>query len=272
MVGETVSSRPPRIYAKDITVADLTAALSEARQWSTTYYRPLLAMPPGLQEAKVSFYLLFRGIDEIEDHPALAATVKDTVLTEVACALQTRNIAGRLDAAFAEHRDVLPDVSLRLADWCALAPPSIAPRILDAAIAMANRMAVWSRRGWRMRDVDDLDEYAFSVAGVVATLLGDMWAWHDGTQVDRGQMMSYARGCQAANILADLAVDRERGVDFLPEGWTVADLATYVHTELSLADRWMATLPDPGPARVWCSRAMEVAWAQFHRAQTFQQA
>ncbi|MFD0192999.1 squalene/phytoene synthase family protein [Streptomyces albidoflavus] len=244
----------------------LDKALSEMNRWSTTYYPPITQMPAGLQEAKLSFYLLFRGIDEIEDHPRLPAPVKDQLLTGVACALQTRNIGGRLDAVFAQHRDALPEVSLRLADWCALAPPFIAPRVVDAAIAMSDRMAVWSRGNWRIRDVDDFDHYAFSVAGVVATLLCDMWAWHDGTQVDRTAMMSYARGCQAANILADMAVDRARGVDFLPDGWTINDLRAYTLAELELADAMVAELPDPSPARTWCGRAMEVAWAQVHKA------
>ncbi|GAB2713477.1 squalene/phytoene synthase family protein [Nocardia thraciensis] len=244
----------------------LDEALTEVRRWSTTYYRPITQMPSGLQEAKVSFYLLFRGIDEIEDHGELTAPVKDRLLTDVSCALQTRTIDGRLDTAFAPYRQILPAVSLRLAHWCALAPRFIAPRIVDAAIAMADRMAVWSRHNWRIRDVDDLDQYAFSVAGVVATLLCDMWAWHDGTQVDRTAMMSYARGCQAANIVADQAVDRERGVDFRPAGWTVADLLDYTLTELAVADDMVAALPDPSPARIWCSRAMEIAWAQIEQA------
>ncbi|WP_431937756.1 squalene/phytoene synthase family protein [Nocardia grenadensis] len=251
-------------------MTDLNSALDEVRRWSTTYHRPLSQMPPGLQEAKVSFYLLFRGIDEIEDHPELDASVKEMLLTDVACALQTRNIDGRLRIAFADHHDALPEVSLRLADWCELAPAFIAPRIVDAAIAMANRMAVWSTKEWRLHDVDDLDHYTFSVAGVVATLLCDMWAWHDGTQVDRSQMMSYARGVQAANILAGLAVDRERGIDFLPDGWAVTDLMSYAGTELALADRMVAALPTPGPAHTWCSRAMEVARAQLDHARAIQ--
>lgn len=249
---------------------DLNSALDEVHRWSTTYYRPLSEMPPGLQEAKVAFYLLFRGIDEIEDHPELAASVKETLLTDVACALQTRNINARLRIAFAEHHDALPEVSLRLADWCELAPAFIAPRIVDAAVAMAHRMAVWSTKDWHLHDIDDLDHYTFSVAGVVATLLCDMWAWHDGTQVDRSQMMSYARGVQAANILAGLAVDRERGIDFLPDGWTVTDLMSYTGSELALADHMVAALPARAPAHVWCSRAMEVAWAQLDHARTHQ--
>ncbi|PJN32306.1 phytoene/squalene synthase family protein [Streptomyces sp. CB02959] len=240
----------------------LTEALTVLRRHSATYVEPVMAMPPRLHETMAATYLIMRGIDEIEDHPDLPPDVKDQLLTGVSCALQTRNIPGRLQAVFADHRDALPAVTLRLADWCALAPPEIAPRVLDAFTAMADRMAVWARRGWRIRDVDDFDHYVFSVAGVLGMLLCDLWAWYDGTRVDRSLMLGYARGIQGANILADLNTDRERGVDFLPAGWGAAELVDYVTTELTAADRMTLSLPDPGPARTWCTRPLAVAWAE----------
>ncbi|QDY77385.1 squalene/phytoene synthase family protein [Streptomyces qinzhouensis] len=246
----------------------LTDALTELRRHSVTYVDPIMAMPPRLKEAKTAVYLLMRGIDEIEDHPFLDSAAKDQLLTDVACALQTRNTEARLKAAFADHHDFLPPVTLRLADWVALAPADIAPRIVDAFVAMADRMALWARRDWRIRDVDDFDHYVFSVSGVLATLLCDLWAWHDGTRVDRSLMMGYARGIQGANILADLQVDRERGVDFLPDGWTSAELSDYVLVELTLADKMFACLPDPGPARIWCTRPLQIAWAALQESRS----
>ncbi|MGW2184438.1 squalene/phytoene synthase family protein [Streptomyces sp. NPDC001719] len=245
----------------------LTEALSTVRRHSVTYYEPVMAMPPGLHETMASVYLLMRGIDEIEDHTDLSTSVKDRLLTDVSCALQTRNTREQLRGVFAEHRACLPEVTLRLADWCQLAPPSIAARVIDGCAALAERLAVWARRDWRIRTVDDLDHYIFSASATLGTLLCDLWAWHDGTRADRSLMMGYARGVQGANILADQRADRDRGVSFLPQGWGVAELATYVRTELRVADQFFAALPSPGVGRDWCSRPLGNAWTALGKAE-----
>lgn len=240
--------------------------LKQIEHWSTTYRDPILAMPPGLQEAIAGTYLLARGIDEIEDHPELDALTKNLLLNGVSMALQTRAIDARLRRLFAGYRSTLPEVTLRLADWCRLPPPEIAPRIVDTFAAMAAHMAVWARRGWQIHDVDDLDHYMFSAACVMGMLLCDLWAWHDGTQVNRTLMMGCARGVQAANILADRAVDRSRGVDFAPDGWGVPELAKYVRTELAVADRLYISLPERSPAHVWLTASITGARAALEAA------
>lgn len=246
----------------------LQSAMEEVHRWSSTFYPIIQHSPTDLRAAKASFYLLFRGIDEIEDHPDLPTTVKVRLLTDVAAALQTRNVAGYLQEAFAEYQAVLPGVTLRLGEWAALAPAAIGARIIDAASAMASRMAFWCDRAWRIDTVDDFDHYLFSVAGTPGMLLCDIWAWHEGTRISRSGGMSLARGMQAANILADQAVDRERGVSFLPPAWTQDDLVDYTNRELSAAAEMVATLPMDSQAYAWCSHLIAVSQQRVTAART----
>lgn len=248
---------------------------SVAERWERTLkyvslrsagFGPVLArMPTGLREAVASFCLLGYGIDEIEDHPGLTPRVKEHLLTEIACALQTRNVATRVDNILAPHQGALEGLALRLADGCALPPASIAPRIIDGAASRADKMAIWARRNWRIRNGDDLDQYTYSV-GSDALLLIDIWAWYDGTQVDRKEAISYGRCFQAADILSDLEVDRQRGVDFMPDGWTLNRLIEYTLIELGGAERLVESLPQGNLARAVFGGNLEVAKAQIERA------
>jgi len=66
---------------------------------------------------------------------------------------------------------ILPEVTLRICDWLAHTPQDISPRIWDATIAMADRMACWVENNWLIRTEADLNSYTFSVAGAVGLLI-----------------------------------------------------------------------------------------------------
>ncbi|MFE2729011.1 squalene/phytoene synthase family protein [Kitasatospora sp. NPDC059327] len=228
------------------------------RTYSTTWYEPVMAMPPGLNEATSCAYLLMRGIDEIEDHPALDGLTKARLLERVAGIWQSRYTAADFTAAFRGHEATLPEVTLRLAQWSALAPPQIGPRVVETFIAMAERMADWARHDFTVRTQADLDRYTYAVSGTLVLLLSDLWAWHDGTRADRTHAIGYGRALQAANILIDRDEDTGRGVDFWPHTWQADDMTRYVGTELALADAYLAALP-PGPARTFCAEPLNRA-------------
>lgn len=224
-------------------------------EYSTTWYEPVTSMPPGLNEAATAAYLCLRAIDEIEDHPQLAGIVKARLLEETGRLLQTRFSPAEFAAAYHGHADVLPEVTLRIAEWAALAPPEIAPRITETVATMAQRMADWVRTDFTIDTESDLDRYTYAVSGTPVLLLSDLWAWYDGTRTNRTHGIGYGRALQAANMLIDREIDTDRGVNFWPTGWRAANMIHYVRTEFVLATSYVDALPD-GPARTFCAPAL----------------
>jgi len=225
--------------------ADVLAALETT---SRTFYLPIVRLPARLREAVSSAYLCMRAIDEIEDHPTLDHEVKADLLAGVSRTLQgqTRIAAfshEAMQSVFAGQRGLLPEVTLRLADWACHAPQTIAPRIWDATSAMADRMAFWARRRWSIESRADLDGYTFGVAGAVGILLCDLWAWFDGGEMDRVHAIEFGRGLQLVNILRNRAEDLARGADFYPRGWGEAEMRSYAHENLRQVQAYAHEMP-----------------------------
>jgi len=211
------------------------------KETSRTFFIPIVRLPGILQETIGSAYLCMRAIDEIEDHPTLDNATKAFLLRRLSWAMQAR--AGNPDApkedllktVFSSYQRLLPEVTLRLSDWLAKVPVGIAPRVWDATIAMADRMAYWVEHNWEIITEADLDSYTFSVAGAVGLLICDVWAWFDGSQIDRNAAIQFGRGLQSVNILRNRFEDAERGVSFYPQGWTDAEMFAYAHKHIELA-------------------------------------
>ncbi len=236
-------------------------ALQILKDTSRTFYIPISILPSGLQEAVASAYLCMRAIDQIEDDPDLDNRTKKHLLQNISLTLQSGVDGFPLDAfsvGFKGYESSLQEVSLRIREWSILAPESIAPRIWDATAAMADRMAYWADRNWKIETEADLDRYTFSVAGAVGLLLSDLWNWYDGTQSNRTQAIAFGRGLQAVNILRNNSEDLTRGVNFFPMGWNNENLQDYARRHLILADAYTNSLPD-GPALQFCQIPLALA-------------
>jgi farnesyl-diphosphate farnesyltransferase len=227
--------------------ADLTRILKDN---SRTFFIPIARLPARLQETVACAYLCMRAIDEIEDHPVLDANTKTHLLNTLGPILQAHigvgneqtNVA-ELDIFFSPYRSILPEVTLRIGEWLFCAPSDIAPRIWDATIAMAERMAYWAANRWQIHTEADLDAYTFSVAGAVGLLICDIWGWFDGTSIDRMCAVQFGRGLQAVNILRNRKEDHDRGVDFFPPGWTDEHMFKYARKNLDLAKAGIISMP-----------------------------
>ena len=224
---------------------DMLAALKET---SRTFYLPVVRLPGGLREAVACGYLCMRGLDEIEDHPNLSNAAKVELLRRLSLAFQGQSSLESfrrepVDHALHEHRGVLPEVSLRLADWAVLAPAAIAPRIWETVSAMADRMAYWAGINWKIGSLEDLDRYTFSVAGSVGILICDLLAFFEGSQVDRSKALLFGRGLQIVNIVRNRPEDSARGIDFFPPGYTAERLANYARECLERAEAYALTVP-----------------------------
>lgn len=215
---------------------------------SRTFYIPVTRLPDILKETVAAAYLCMRALDEIEDHHQLDNDAKVRLLRRISSILQTQTPMEdcNLDvfsSTFREHALILPEVTLRLSEWACYPPVTITPRIWDAAAAMADRMAQWVSRNWKIQTKADLDGYTFSVAGSVGLLLCDIWAWFDGSQIDRRFAIQLGRGLQAVNILRNREEDLKRNVDFFPAGWTRDQMLEYAYSYLYQARSGVKHVP-----------------------------
>ena len=230
-------------------------ALETLKQTSRTFYIPIARLPKELQDAVASAYLCMRAIDEIEDTPDLDNYTKARLLRSISLRMQEITDAdayNRVSTDLIPYKSVLPEVSLQIGEWAALAPQTIAPRVWDATAAMADRMAYWAEENWRITTEADLDRYTFSVAGAVGLLLSDLWSWYDGTTTNRSQAIAFGRGLQAVNIVRNQREDSLRGVSFVPEGWTSKDVQEYARRQLQQANLYIESLPKNSPALSFC--------------------
>lgn len=238
-------------------------ALEVLQETSRTFHIPISRLPAGLQEAVTSAYLCMRAIDEIEDHPDLDNPLKAQLLQTISLTLQAATDGIDVDdlaAELSQYTTLLPEVSIRIGEWAMLAPNTIAARVWDATAAMSDRMAYWASNNWRIQSQADLDRYTMSVAGAVGLLLSDLWAWYDGTQTNRIHAVGFGRGLQAVNILRNHLEDKNRGVDFYPDGWTNERMQTYARRNLAMADAYTSALP-LGPALNFCQIPLALAHA-----------
>lgn len=246
------------------------SVLKILEETSRTFYLPIIRLPEGLQQAVASAYLCMRAIDEIEDHAQLNADQKSSLLDSISLALQGQHDAESfhhedLSDVFRDFMSLLPEVTLRLGEWAVLAPSVIAPRIWEATATMAERMAMWARRGWSIVTQRDLDRYTFSVAGAVGILLCDIWSWFEGLQPERSDAIAFGRGLQAVNILRNRQDDLKRGVDFYPKGWSDEDIEVYARDRLAASEGYSHSLPNLYKSFVAIPRALAIATLDARR-------
>lgn len=237
-------------------------ALAVLRETSRTFDIPLRMLEPVVQELAVSAYLCMRALDEIEDHPYLPADKKTELLRTIAGILRAPFTKADLQRLLMPYATVLPEVTLRLADWLYLYPCTFSKRLWEVAADMADQMADWAKRGWQIESEKQLNHYTYSVAGMVGILLSDLWRWYDGTVTDYGEAVSYGRGLQAVNIILNRSEDLARGVNFYPQGWEIADMMLYARSHLALGKAYVDSL-QPGSIRNFCSVPLALAYASI---------
>lgn len=209
------------------------------KKTSRTFFIPISFLESSLKKTVGSAYLCMRAIDEIEDHPDLSDKAKIEMLTAVSGLLKQPFDEQTYADLIAPYVDELPDVSIRLGDWLTVCPPEIRGQIQESTALMADGMAKWVEKDWVINDRADLDDYTFYVAGLVGVMLADLWKWHDGTETDKDLAIGFGRGLQAVNMLRNFDEDRERGVSFVPAGWTRDDMFAYAKENLALADAYI---------------------------------
>lgn len=217
-------------------------AMHVLKETSRTFYIPITLLKRELRLTVGSAYLCMRAIDEIEDHETLAADVKEKLLRQTQDLLLAE---GSFDqtaylSSIEPYQLELPEVTIRLADWIKVCPEGIVRKVKEATAEMAGGMADWVKRDWFIKTKEDLDDYTYYVAGLVGVMLSDIWKWYDGTETDYDLAIGFGRGLQAVNILRNQHEDyAERGVRFIPHGWTRDDVFEYARENLRLGEKYL---------------------------------
>ena len=217
------------------------------KETSRTFYIPIKLLKKDLKEAVSTAYLVYRAIDEIEDHEDLPNEVISTILMQLSELFKKPFTEEEYFAIIAPIKDQLPEVSVRLVDWIEACPETAQPIVRETGSEMAYGMSIWADKNWNVCTKEDLDDYTYYVAGIVGVLLSKLWNWSYGYDGDKDFELSigFGRGLQAVNILRNEDEDlAERGVSFVPDGWTRADLFAYAEENLAKADLYMETLTD----------------------------
>ncbi len=218
-------------------------AMRMLKETSRTFYIPITFLQKELKHAVASAYLVFRAIDEIEDDERLDNDVKHDILMQVSELFKTPFDNEAYLRILGDTKEQLPEVAIRLEEWLEACPEEALSIVMDAANEMAYGMAKWSKVNWNIETREDLDDYTYYVAGLVGVMLSDLWALYAGEKTDRELAIGYGRGLQAVNILRNEEEDMdERGVSFVPDGWTRQDLFDYANENLAQADEYMKSL------------------------------
>lgn len=214
-------------------------AMKMLKDTSRTFYIPITLLNPTLKKTVASAYLCMRAIDEIEDSEILNGATKAYLLRETSRMLNSEFHSEEYAQLTAPYASQLPEVALRLGEWLDTCPENYVYKVKEFTAEMAGGMAYWAEHNWNIQTKEDLDDYTYYVAGLVGVMLSDIWEWHDGTKTDRDLAIGYGRGLQTVNILRNVEEDRERGVSFIPDGWSIEDTFQYAEKNLALGDEYM---------------------------------
>lgn len=218
-------------------------AMRVLKATSRTFYIPITFLKKDLKMSVATAYLMMRALDEIEDNESEVVTneIKFSILTEVSKLVNEPTFNEERYLQLLEpYKEHMPEVTMRLADWIQLIPSGAEEIIKGATSEMAIGMAKWAKLNWQVHTREDLDEYTYYVAGLVGVMLSDLWEWDCGMKTDRQLAIGYGRGLQAVNILRNQDEDKEtRGVSFVPDGWTRAELFAYADENLQQADLYI---------------------------------
>ncbi|KOS68910.1 phytoene synthase [Lysinibacillus contaminans] len=234
-------------------------AMQVLKDTSRTFYIPITFLKNDLKTTVAAAYLAMRAIDEIEDHEELTNDIKFNLLTATSELLKGEFNAAAYETLLSPYANKLPEVTLRLADWLTFCPEGSRSIIQASTSEMAFGMAKWAKANWQVHTRDDLDEYTYYVAGLVGTMLSEIWEWGAGIKTDRELAIGYGRGLQAVNILRNQHEDMdERGVSFVPDGWTRDDLFAYAEENLAQADLYIKGI-DKRSIKMFCRLPLALA-------------
>lgn len=222
-------------YSKD--------AMRVLKETSRTFYIPITFLKADLKHSVASAYLVLRAIDEIEDHENISNVIKSELLMQLSELFKRPFSEQEYLEVIAPVKEQLPEVSIRLYEWVQACPEGSRSLMMETSSEMAFGMAKWAKENWQVHTKEELDDYTYYVAGCVGVYLSKLWNWSYGQETNEELAIGFGRGLQAVNILRNQKEDREeRGVSFVPDGWSRDQLFAYADENLAKANAYIETL------------------------------
>jgi farnesyl-diphosphate farnesyltransferase len=214
---------------------------------SRTFALTIPQLPAPLSTTVGNAYLLCRIADTIEDDKHLPLAVKrafaDRFIGVVAGAEPAASFAAELHVLLSptatdDERELIANTpaAIRITHSFALRQRAALERCIRI---MADGMARYQEADVHcgLKDLPDMNDYCYYVAGVVGEMLTELFCAHS-PQIDakRAELaalaVSFGQGLQMTNILKDIWDDRQRGMCWLPRAVFArhgADLADAEH-------------------------------------------
>jgi farnesyl-diphosphate farnesyltransferase len=230
-------------------------------------------------------YLLFRIADTLEDAPLWGRDMRMFALDSFGEWLVGEDAERRWLQAVAKTPPTDDAGCLALLARAEGVRMSVAQRGEELSLAMtmdvvrtSSKMAEFVARqtdegGLVLRDLPDLREYCYAVAGIVGELLTEMFLKRDASlEPERDALMDLAplfgEGLQLVNILKDADGDAREGRMYLPPGVDRAEVMALARTDLARAGDYVNVLRLAGASshvRTFCELPVKLAEATLDR-------
>jgi len=127
----------------------------------------------------------------------------------------------------------------------------------------------------RLRDLPDLREYCYAVAGIVGEMLTELFVLGREQLAAaapslRSEAATFGEALQLVNILKDSAADAEEGRSYLPPDLDRKEVLALARRDLQTAARYSATLHEAGAPRgivEFTLLPVLLAWATLERVE-----
>ena len=224
---QAMTDSPP-LYGLD---EDLRYQSEILEQVSRTFALTIPQLPFELCKVVANAYLLCRIADTIEDDPELSLVDKqaysEQFIQVLAGDIDPDRFAGDLypqlsTSLLAAERELVlntPRVVRITHSFSTAEQASMRRCVSTMSRGMARFQALDTRHG--LRDMAEMDEYCYYVAGVVGEMLTELFCIHcPDLEAQRDDMLklavSFGQGLQMTNILKDIWEDQKRGACWLP--------------------------------------------------------
>ncbi len=242
------------------TVPDLATLLEKT---SRTFALSIPLLPEPTRQQVAVAYLLFRIADNFEDAAAwpqeqriAALRIFGQLLTQGSrdeAEQWARRWAAEVPLEHSGYRELLDQVPAVLDAYFGLDEPArqlVGEHTLRTAVGMAGYVDRTDAAGHlALRDLEDLREYCYVVAGIVGEMLTELFLLGRAELVPaaaqlRARSRAFGEALQLVNILKDAAFDHHEGRSYLPPGVPLADVFALARQDLERALEYTAALQD----------------------------
>lgn len=245
---------------------------------------PFLKQP--LRDQVALAYLICRIVDTVEDDAAAALNDKISWLSDfsffaddefadedVLQGLKRRALDITKAGSQADYIKLVNDLE-RTVHLLQSYDDEVQEVVCHAVAILAHGMVVTLRKKRENEEIstlDDVDNYCYSVAGVVGEMLAELFCLYD-HKANKKELLelavSFGEGLQLTNILRDRAQDAERGVTFLPQikdntADSVLEFVALTQGHLDDAIKFICKLPARTSSGVRMFCLTNVAMAMF---------